>query len=120
MPVFLKRCQAALLLAVVGAAGAQTAPTEDSDGPPRAVPGRVLSDVQASPAEERDSAGAVLLDDSRVRAQKDAQPAAAPGGVQPPIGRNAARVVERTRSWADVRDAEPGQVPAGEASGAPR
>lgn len=117
MPAFRHGPWAVWLLAgAAAAAGAQTTSPDDPDASPRAQPGRVLSDVQPLPAEERESEGAVLLHGAPVRAQQDAPPRAAPA----PLGRNAARLVERTRSWDDVREAESLQVPRGEASGAPR
>ena len=111
---------AVTLLAVAAAlgAGAQTTAPSDPDAPLRAEPGRVLSDVQPLPAEDRESHGAVLLEQSPVRAQKDATRAdqrAAPAAV----GRNAARVVEESRNWKNVREAGAAQVPPGEASGSP-
>ena len=119
MPVLQPGSWAALLLGAAAAAGAQTAPAE-SDAPQPEVPGRVMSDVEPFPAEDRDSQGAVVLDDSRVRAQQDAAPRSPERGVVPVVGRNAERLVERTHSWDDVRDAGAEQVPPGEASGAPR
>lgn len=117
MPAFRRGPWAVWLLAGAAAtAGAQTTSPTDPEAPPHAQPGRVLSDVQPLPAEERESEGAVVVEGAPVRAQRDA-PART---VAPPVGRNAARVVERTRSWDDVREAGSGQVPPGEASGAPR
>ncbi|WP_427914170.1 hypothetical protein ACPWT1_04260 [Ramlibacter sp. MMS24-I3-19] len=111
---------AVLLLAVAAAtgAGAQTTAPADPDAPPQAQPGRVLSDVQPLPAEDRDSDGAVLLQQSPVRAQKGS-PLRSDQRTPTPVGRNAARVVERARSWDDVREPGSTLVPAGEASGAP-
>ena len=110
---------AVMLLAVAAAlgAGAQTNAPADPDAPPRAQAGRVMSDVQPFPAEERESHGAVLLEQAPVRAQKDST--ARPGAADTPAnsGRNAARVVERARNWDDVREAGSTQVPPGEASG---
>lgn len=65
------RLAAALLVggALPVAALAQKMPA-DSDNP-QAVPGQVMSDVQPLPAEDRDSAGAVLLHGSRVPAQRN-------------------------------------------------
>lgn len=111
---------AVLLLAVAAATGtgAQTNAPADPDAPPRAEPGRVLSDVQPLPAEDRESHGAVVLEQSPVRAQKDTVRTER-AGTPAAVGRNAARVVERARDWNDVRDAGASQVPAGEASGGP-
>lgn len=117
MPAFRHGPWAVWLLACAAAtAGAQTTSPTDPAAPPRAEPGRVLSDVQPLPAEDRESHGAVVLEGAPVRAQQ-----AVPARAEPaPLGRNAARVVERARSWDDVREAESAQVPRGEASGAPR
>ena len=119
MPVLQPGPWAALLLGAVAGAGAQTSPTE-SDAPQPVVPGRVMSDVEPLPAEERDSHGALVLDESRVRAQQGAAQQSSGHGVVPVVGRNADRLSERTHSWDDVRDAGADQVPPGEASGAPR
>jgi len=110
---------AALLLGAMLAAGAgaQTA-RSDSDAPPQ-DPRQVLSDVQPLPAEDRDSTGA-LMDASRMGAHRDTSSAQQPGNpVKPLEGGDISRIVDRTRSWDDVRDAESTQVPPGEASGAP-
>lgn len=105
--------------AMAAGAGAQTTEPADPDAPARAQPGRVLSDVQPLPAEERESDGAVLLQQSPVRAQKGTAASPERHGTPAAVGRNAARVVDRARSWDDVREAGSGQVPAGEASGGP-
>lgn len=112
---------AVLLLAAAAAttAGAQTTAPADPDAPARAQPGRVLSDVQPLPAEERESHGAVVLEQSPVRAQQVIPARADQRATPAPVGRNAARVVERMRNWDDVREAGSTQVPAGEASGGP-
>jgi hypothetical protein len=104
----------ALLAAGAGAQGARP----ESDAPPQ-DPTQVLSDVRPLPAEDRDSAGAVL-DASRMGAQRDAASAPSTGNAVKPVeNREISRIVDRTRSWDDVRDAASTQVPAGEASGAP-
>ena len=110
---------AVMLLAVAAALGAsaQTNAPADPDAPPRAEPGRVMSDVQPFPAEERESPGAVLLEQAPVRARKHPLERPATADTPAAIGRNAARVVERTRNWDDVREAGSTQVPPGEASG---
>lgn len=112
---------AVLLLAVAAAtaAGAQTTAPADPDAPILAQPGRVLSDVQPLPAEERESQGAVLLEQTPVRARKDTTAHPDRRGTPAAVGRNASRVVERARSWDDVREAGSTQVPPGEASGGP-
>jgi hypothetical protein len=77
------------------------------------VPGQVLSDAHPLPAEERDSMGAVVLDQSRVRAQQRTgfDASAERTGIPSAIGRNVSRVVERARSWSDLREADASQVP---------
>ncbi|MGZ5179409.1 MAG: hypothetical protein ACXWC6_17670 [Ramlibacter sp.] len=121
MPVF-RSCPWALLLlggALATGVGAQTAAPGESEARPP-VPGQVLSDVQPLPAEDRDSTGALVLDQSRVRAQQqDSPPPPTRSGIKPIVGRDISRLVERTRDWDDVRDAQSADNPPGEASGAP-
>ena len=106
------RSWAALLRAgAVAGAHAQAVPDNE---PPQPVPGQVLSDAQPLPAEDRESAGAVVLDNSRVRAQqqrKALDAAAERNGLSSAIGRNVTRVMERARSWDDVREADASQLP---------
>ena len=113
-----RTCLALLLGAMLAAgAGAQTA-RSDSDAPPH-DPTQVLSDAQPLPAEDRDSTGA-LMDASRMGAHRDAASTQSPGNAVKPVeDRNVSRIVDRTRSWDDVREADSAQQPAGEASGAP-
>jgi hypothetical protein len=120
MSVFRQRRWPALLLGgmLAASAWAQSAGS-DADVPRPQDPTQVLSDVQPLPAEDRDSTGA-LMDASRMRAHQDATPGQpATDAVKPIAGRDISRLVDRTRSWDDVRDAESTQVPRGEASGAP-
>ncbi|TFZ01900.1 hypothetical protein [Ramlibacter humi] len=101
----------ALTAGLAGGAMAQPATPAvpaDSDAPPSS-PGQVMSDVQPLPAEVRDSHGAIVLDQSKVRAQRqrnDFQAAGDRTGVTSTIGRNVSRIVERSRSWSDLREAE--------------
>lgn len=98
-------------------AGAQTVRAIAEAGPQD--PMQVLSDVEPLPAEDRDSTG-VLLDASRMRAHQDTAAKQLPdNAVKPIVDRDISRLVDRTRSWDDVRDAQSTQEPAGEASGAP-
>jgi len=120
MPVF-RSCPWGLLLLGGGLAagvGAQTAAPSDAEARPP-VPGQVLSDVQPLPAEDRDSTGALVLDQSRVRAQQQKAAPPAPNGIKPIVGRDISRLVDRTHDWDDVRDAQSTGNPPGEASGAP-
>jgi hypothetical protein len=98
------------------AAGAAAQALPESDELP-SVPGQVLSDAEPLPAEHRDSQGAVVIDGAPVRAQQD-RPRSRP--IDPSrIGRHASSLVERTRGWDDVLEADAQQdVPSGEASGA--
>ncbi len=75
------------------------------------MPGQVLSDVAPLPAEDRESSGAVVLHDSRVRAQRapSGRPTATPASASA-IGHNVSRVLEQARSWGDVREAGAGAV----------
>lgn len=104
---------AALLLSagLVTGAFAQTVPDNQPSHP---VPGQVLSDAQPLPAEDRESAGAVVLDDSRVRAQRHRtafDAAAERTGIPSAIGRSVSRLIEKARSWDDVREADAGAYP---------
>lgn len=100
------------LLACVMAAGAWAQAVPENE-PPQPVPGLVLSDVQPLPAEDRESMGAVVLDDSRVRAQRAAafQSSAERTGIPSVIGRHVTRLMETVRSWNDVREADATLVP---------
>ena len=108
---------AALAVAWACAWGAAAQGVTEAEQAPPSVPGQVLSDAEPLPAEHRDSQGAVVLDGAPVRAQQG-QPRAQP--VEPSrIGRNASMLVERTRSWNDVLEADAqDDLPSGEASGA--
>lgn len=82
-------CVAAALLAVVPAGWTQTA-TPAPAGP--------VTDVAPPPAEDRDSAGAVVLEKSMVPAQRDkAAQEATPRTGTPKVGRNADRVMGNSR-----------------------
>jgi hypothetical protein len=114
----IRRWPALLLGGVLAAvAQAQTARSDAEAGPHD--PTQVLSDVEPLPAQDRDSTG-VLLDASRMRAHQDTTARQLPDNAVKPIAdRDISRLVDRTRSWDDVRDAQSTDVPAGEASGAP-
>ena len=108
----------ALLLggACAATAWAQTA-RSDADTPPQ-DPMQVLSDVRPLPAEDRDSTG-VLMDASRMKAHEATSAGQRPdNAIHPVVGPDVSRLVEQTR-WEDGRETAPGQVPRGEASGAP-
>jgi len=90
------RC--ALLAAMLGAGGvlAQTSPSPTSPDP-------VVSDVGPPPAEERSSVGAVVLENSLVRAQREQafQRSAARTGVAS-IGRGVLRATRQKQTQADL------------------
>lgn len=101
----------ALLAAMAMAAQGQSSqPAEIENAPPQPVPGQVLSDIEPLPAEDRESSGAVLLHDSRVRAQRDFQAAERRTGISSAIRHNVSRVLEEARSWGDLREAEAGDA----------
>lgn len=105
-------CLALLAGLAAGAQGQSVQPGETESGPPQPVPGQVLSDVEPLPAESRDSSGAVVLHDSRVRAQRDAFRAADQRtGISSAIRHNVSRVLEQVRSWDEVREADSGPAP---------
>lgn len=92
------RC--ALLAAMLGAGGvlAQTSPS-----PSPTSPDPVVSDVGPPPAEERSSVGAVVLENSLVRAQREQafQRSAARTGVAS-IGRGVLRATRQKQTQADL------------------
>jgi hypothetical protein len=99
-----------LAFAMAGGAWAQSVPDNE---PPQPVPGQVLSDIQPLPAEDRESMGAVVLDDSRVRAQQTNafNAAGERTGIPSAIGRNVSRLLERARSWNEIREADATPIP---------
>ena len=103
---------AGALGALAAGVSAQSVPDND---PSPAVPGLVMSDVQPLPAEDRQSMGAVVLDQSRVRAQQPVRNAfdasAQRTGIPSAIGRNVSRVVDQARSWNELREADASFVP---------
>jgi hypothetical protein len=112
MKVLSARPWAVLFLTAAGvAATAQTLPS-DAEAP-QEVPGLVLSDAQPLPAEDRESAGAVVLHESRVRAHRSAFSASSERtGIPSAIGRNVSRVLDRARNGPDaVREADATRYP---------
>jgi hypothetical protein len=116
MQVLTTRSWAVLVLggALAGAGLAQQRGGADSEKQPQPVPGQVLSDAEMLPAESRDSAGAVLLHQSPVRAQQRNAftDSAAHTGVGTTIGRNVQQIVDRARDWNDLREMGAGTAPA--------
>lgn len=82
----------AALLGVMLAAGAVAQTSDNREGPRPSAPGTVLSDAQPLPAEERDSQGAIVLQQSPVRAQR-AAPAAEVGAGVRTVGRNVTQIL---------------------------
>ncbi|RYY90419.1 MAG: hypothetical protein EOO24_32725 [Comamonadaceae bacterium] len=115
MPFRIARSWTLLALAGALGGGALAQPAgDDDDRPPLPVPGQVLSDAEMLPAEHRDSAGAVLLHQSPVRALRESADARRTG-IATTIGRHVQRIVDRARGWDDVREADAApalQVPA--------
>ena len=111
MTVHPARSWAVLFLA--GAMAGASAQSARDKEPPQPVPGQVLSDAEPLPAEDRESTGAVVLDHSRVRAQQRAgfNASAERTGIPSAIGRNVTRVMERARSWSDLREADASEAP---------
>jgi len=96
----------AVLLGTMLAVGALAQSTEDRDVPQPSAPGTVLSDAQPLPAEDRDSPGAIVLQQSPVRAQR-AGPAAEVGAGVRAVGRNVTQVLGGPATPPPVADAQP-------------
>ena len=97
-----------LAAAAFVAQGQSVQPAEAESAPPQPVPGQVLSDIEPLPAEHRESAGAVVLHDSRVRAQRAFQAADRHTGITSAIRHNVSRVLEEARGWGDLHEAGAG------------
>jgi hypothetical protein len=99
--------QAALLAAALGTGGAfaQTVPGEATPATP-GKPGAVVTDVGPAPAEERNSIGAIVLENSPVRAQREQgfARASAHTGVAS-IGRGVLRATMKARKQAETAQA---------------
>lgn len=105
------QAHARLVAAALGAALAigVTAQTRPDSDPPPTPPGQVMSDVAPLPAEERSSTGAIVLQDSLVRAQRNnAFHAAGQRTGVTSVGRNATRVLTEAEAEAGLaaRDAD--------------
>ena len=96
----------AVLLAAFSAAGAfAQAPSTPAPGTPEVGLAHPVTDVGPAPAEERDSIGAIVLDASPVRAQREAF-RARPASLRPDnIGRGVIRTSARARVKDDVAQA---------------
>ncbi|MGZ5195055.1 MAG: hypothetical protein ACXWJM_07770 [Ramlibacter sp.] len=99
--------QAAVLAAVLraGSALAQTMPAESAPATP-GKPGAVVTDVGPAPAEERNSTGAIVLENSLVRAQRENgfARASAHTGVAS-IGRGVLRATLKAQKQAETAQA---------------
>ena len=95
---------AAAFALVLGAGGvlAQTAPA----APDTAAGSPVVSDVGPPPAHERNSLGAIVLEDSPVRAQRDRDFESAPrkAGAKA-VGRNAKRSTMKAQTRSELNQA---------------
>jgi hypothetical protein len=96
----------AVLLAAFASAGAfaQPAPTP-APGIPEVGATRAVTDVGPAPAEERDSIGAIVLDTSPVRAQREAFGSRQASLRPDSIGRGVMRTSTRARVKEDVAQA---------------
>jgi hypothetical protein len=93
----------ALVAAALGAGGAFA---QNSPAPAPTDPSPVVSDVGPPPAQERNSMGAIVLDDSLVRAQRDRdfERASAKTGVAS-VGRGAIRETMKLKAQAELAQA---------------
>lgn len=93
----------AIVVAALGAGGAmaQTAPA-----PAPTDPAPVVSDVGPAPAQERNSMGAIVLDESLVRAQRDRdfERSSVRTGVAS-VGRGAVRQAMKAKTQAELAEA---------------
>jgi hypothetical protein len=101
--LLLRRALLAVALGA-GSALAQTAPPPTPTPPVQAPP--VMSDVGPPPAEDRSSAGAVVLEKSLVQAQRDSafERSASRSGVAT-VGRGVLRSTMRARTEAELAQA---------------
>lgn len=98
-PILLR---AALVVATLGA-GSVLAQTVPSPSPVPTAPAPVVSDVGPRPAEDRSSVGAVILENSMVRAQREHafEQSARRTGVAT-IGRGVLRATQQKQTEADL------------------
>lgn len=93
-------------LATLLSAGALAQAAGDSARAPTPGTAPVASDVAPPPAEERSSTGAVVLENSLVRSQRDqAFERSAAGNGLASVGRGATRAMMRARTEADLAQA---------------
>jgi hypothetical protein len=95
----------AILAAALGA-GVVTAQTAQAPAPAPVDPAPVVSDVAPPPAHERSSMGAIVLDESLVRAQRDRdfERTSARTGVAS-VGRGAIRQTMKAKAQAELAEA---------------
>jgi hypothetical protein len=98
--------QAAALAAVVGAGGVLAQPTPSGPTSPSGPSTPTVTDVAPLPAEERSSAGAIVLENSLVRAQRENafQRSAAQTGVTS-VGRGVLRATMKAQAQAELAQA---------------
>lgn len=102
--------QTAALAAVFAAGGAAAQTSAQTTAPSAVDPPAVVSDVGPTPAQERNSIGAIVLEDSMVRAQRDRsfEKSSARTGVES-VGRRALRSTMKEQTKAELaraREAE--------------
>ena len=103
----LMRCAAIVATVGVGCAVAQTSsPSAPSTTMPATPSTVTTTDVGPPPAEDRDSTGAIVLQNSLVRAQRDSafQRSAAQTGVTT-VGRGVVRSTMRAKTQSDLAQA---------------
>ena len=97
--------RAAVLVAALGAASAfGQVPSTSAPGTPELGTAHPVTDVGPAPAEERDSIGAILLDTSPVRAQREAF-RSRPAVLRPDMIGRGVRTGARARVKDDVAQA---------------
>lgn len=98
---FLMRSAAIAATLGAGCVFAQTAPTSTDAGP-----GKTVTDVGPPPAEDRSSAGAIVLENSLVRAQRqDAFEKSSTRTGVASVGRGVLRATMNAKAQADVAQA---------------
>lgn len=102
----MKNARSICLSAFVAALGAGVAEAQTAPAPAPADPAPVVSDVGPPPAQERSSMGAIVLDESLVRAQRDRdfERTSARTGVAS-VGRGVIRETMKAKAQSELADA---------------
>ena len=98
-PILMRTAAVAAAL-VAGGVFAQSAPSKSDT----VVPSPVVSDVGPPPAHERNSLGAIVLENSPVRAQRDRDFESSRATAKP-VGKKAKRVTNKAKIRDDLVDA---------------